>query len=467
VSAVVPPKPKRPPGKSSKLQMIRLGVRSSLAVFYDESFGVDIGRTWIPTLPALKKRWMFTVREPELAREVLVRRAGDFHKSDIMDPMLQDVTGDSLFTSDGETWRRQRKLMDPAFAQAGLKAVFPLMRQACDAAIARLAKHAAEHPDEALNVDAATTHFAADIIFRTIFSEPISAADARTVFAAFELFQKVSYAQGMLQMARAPAGLVPGAGAAKRAARKIRAILKDPLDRRLKALKAGTPCPTADILAVLTSTVDPDTGDTLGESELLDQIAFLFLAGHETSASALAWALYLLAVDPGTQANLNAEVAEQVGEKKIEFAHIKRLAKTRDAFRETLRLYPPVAFFARDAMKDMQMGGRDIEKGSIVVVAPWLLHRQPRHWGEAPDAFDPCRFDTTQGQEGLRCAYMPFSMGERVCVGAAFALQEATLLLAEVIRRFELSPEPGHTPEPVARLTLRSANGIRVRIKAR
>jgi len=467
VSEVIPPKPKRPPGKSSKLQMIRLGVRSSLAVFYDESFGVDIGRTWIPTLPALKKRWMFTVREPELAREVLVRRAGDFHKSDIMDPMLQDVTGDSLFTSDGETWRRQRRLMDPAFAQAGLKAVFPLMRQACDAAIARLAEHAAQQPDQALNVDTTTTYFAADIIFRTLFSEPISQADAQAVFAAFEVFQKVSYAQGMLQMARVPAAFAPGAGAAKKAARKIRAILKGPLDRRLKALKAGAPCPTADILAVLTSTVDPDTGDALGESELLDQIAFLFLAGHETSASALAWALYLLAIDPDTQARLHTEVAEQVGDKKIEFAHIKRLARTRDAFRETLRLYPPVAFFARDAMQDMHMGGRDIEKGSIVVVAPWLLHRQPRHWGEAPDAFNPCRFDTAQGQEGLRCAYMPFSMGERVCVGAAFALQEATLLLAEVVRRFQLSPEPGHTPEPVARLTLRSANGIRVRIKAR
>ena len=467
MSDVEPPKPRRPHGKSSKLQMVRLGIRSSLSVFYDESFGVDIGRTWIPTLPTLKKRWMFTVREPELAREVLVRRAGDFHKSDIMDPMLQDVTGDSLFTTDGETWRRQRRLMDPAFAQAGLKAVFPLMRQACEAAMARLADHAARRPEAELNVDAVTTHFAADIIFRTIFSEPISASDADVVFAAFEVFQKVSYVQGMLRMGRAPAGLVPGAGAAKRAARKIRAILKAPLDRRLNALKSGAPCPTADILAVLAATVDPETGDTLGETELLDQIAFLFLAGHETSASALAWALYLLAIDPGAQARLNAEVTELVGEKKIEFAHIKRLAKTRDAFRETLRLYPPVPFFARDAMTDMQIGGRDIEKGSIVVVAPWLLHRQSRYWGEAPDAYDPCRFDTAQGQEGLRCAYMPFSMGERVCVGAAFALQEATLLLAEIARRFVLSPAPGQTPEPVARLTLRSANGIRVMLRAR
>ncbi len=467
MSDIVPPKPQRPPGKSSKLQMVRLGVRSSLAVFFDESFGVDIGRTWIPTLPTLKKRWMFTVREPELAREVLVRRASAFHKSDIMDPMLQDVTGESLFTSDGETWRRQRRLMDPAFAQAGLRAVFPLMRQACDAAIERLAAHATERPGEVLDVDGTTTHFAADIIFRTIFSEPISAADAQAVFRAFEVFQKISYAQGMLQMAKVPSSFAPGAGQAKRAARKIRAILKAPLDRRLKALRAGEPCPTADILAVLTSTIDPDTGDTLAEDELLDQIAFLFLAGHETSASALAWALYLLAIDPGTQDAIKAEAAEQVGEGRIEFKHIKRLARTRDAFRETLRLYPPVAFFARDALEDMHMGGRDIEKGSIVVVAPWLLHRQPKHWGDAPDAFRPCRFATPQGEEGLRSAYMPFSMGERVCVGAAFALQEATLFLAEVVRRFELSPEPGHTPEPVARLTLRSANGIRVRIKAR
>jgi cytochrome P450 len=466
MSPLIPPLPVRPAGKTSLFHLLRLSVKSSLSLFFEESFGVDIGRVAIPTLPWLKRRWVFTVREPELSREVLVRQAQAFRKSDIMDSMMRDVTGDSLFTTDGETWLRQRRLMDPAFAQVGLRAAFPMMRQACDEALDRLADQAARTPDQPADIDTFTAYYAADVIFRAIFSKPINPQDAGIVFAAFEVFQKISFAQGMLKVARYPARLVPGARRAKAAARKIRAVMKAPLDQRLAAIAAGEPTPEADVLAVLLRTRDPVTGQSMSDTELLDQITFLFLAGHETSASALAWSLYLIAACPHVQQRLQAEATAVLGEDEVQLAHIKKLPFAQDVFRETLRLYPPVAFFARDVVAPICLGSREIEPGAMMVVAPWLLQRKASHWHN-PHAFDPDRFQTPEGQAAARCAYIPFSAGDRVCVGAGFAMQEATLLIAEVVRRFELSPEPGHTPEPVARLTLRSGNGVRLRVKAR
>ncbi len=148
-----------------------------------------------------------------------------------------------------------------------------------------------------------------------------------------------------------------------------------------------------------------------------------------------------------------------LGEDRPSFKHMKRLGFVRDVFREAMRLYPPVAFVARDSSRPERMMQRDIEAGAVIFVSPWLMHRHEDFW-DRPDAFDPARFESEKGQEGLRCAYLPFSMGPRVCAGASFALQEATLLLAELVRRFRVLPAPGHTPEPVARLTLRSANGL-------
>ena len=470
MNQALPPRPARPTGKGSLLQLIRLSVRSSLSLFYDASFKLDIGRVRVPTLPWLKRRWVLTVRAPALAREVLVKRPHAYRKSLMMDYMLRDLTGDNLFVSHGEAWRRQRRLMDPAFAQASLKTVFPLMQAACEAAVERLAQAVRARPPSStstpVDVDGAMTHFASDVIFRTMFSQAIDEADAAAIFEAFEIFQKVSYAQGMLSVARFPAALVPGAARARRAALRIRAILEAPLKRRLEAIADGAPHPTGDILAVLLDTVDPITNTRLGPVELLDQIAIVFLAGHETTASALAWTTWLLAAYPHIQAELLAEAQAVRPGRPAAWGDVKRLALTRDVFRETLRLYPPVAFFARDAMEDGCLAGRDAPAGSVVVVAPWLLHRHPKHW-DAPDAFDPHRFATPNGAEALRCAYMPFSLGERACVGAAFALQEATLLITALVERFEITPQPGHTPEPIARLTLRSGNGVRVRLRDR
>lgn len=458
----IPPRPTPLPKAASLLQHLRIGLRSGIGVHLETSFtDTRIGRLTLPTLPWFRKRNCWTVRTPEHVKDILVRRAEEFPKSALMDDMLRALTGYSIFISNGEAWKRHRRLMDPAFEGARIRDVFPMMLDATDACVARLDALAAR-PDAAsrpVAIDVEMTHFAADIIFRTIYSEPMAAADARRFFAAFEVFQSIAYAHGMLKLTKLPTWLLPGHWRARHAAGVIRAILGKPLKKRLAAMRRGEPTPDKDILATLLRTTDPVTGTRFSDAELLDQIAMLFLAGHETSATAAAWALYLLAQCPHVQERCHAEAAAIYGDRRPAFEDMKKLERTRDLFREALRLYPPVAVLARDATTEEKMVNRTIKPGDVMFVAPWLIQRHAAYW-DHPHAFDPDRFETENGREGLRCAYFPFSMGPRVCAGASFALQESTLLLSELVRRFRFLPVEGHTPDPVARLTLRSANGI-------
>jgi cytochrome P450 len=457
----VPPKPRPLPQKATLWQRLNIGLRSGLSLFLGGSYtDLGVGRHRVPTLPALKMRELFTVRDPELIREVLVRRSEEFPKSGLMDDMLHELIGYSIFVSNGEVWKRQRRIIDPALEGARVKEVFQRMADAVAACVERFAAHA-DRPDAArtpLDVDIEMTHFTADVIFRTIFSEPMTAEAARRIFAAFEVFQHIAYAHGMLRLTKFPVGLLPGARRARRAAREIRDVLKGPIDRRLALLARGEE-PPRDILFSLMTTPDPASGTCFDPDELLDQVSMLFLAGHETSAAGLAWTLYLIANCPHIQDRMRAEADRVLGERAPEFSDMKRLELTRDAFREGLRLYPPVPFVGRDATRDERMKTRDVKAGDVVFVAPWLMHRHQVLW-ESPDEFHPDRFSEDASRESVRCAYLPFSMGPRVCPGAAFALQEATLVLGELVRRFRISPMPGHTPDPIARLTLRSSNGV-------
>jgi cytochrome P450 len=464
----VPPRPPLLPHKATLGDFLRIGLRSTLSMFREGSYDtLATGRIRIPTLPFGKLRSLFIVRTQELLRDVLVRRADEFPKSGLMDDMLRMLIGYSIFVSNGEVWRRQRRLMEPALEQARIREVFPMMLDAVDSCCERIRAHVAQRtPGEPISIDVELTHYAADVIFRTIYSEPMEAEGARRFFAAFETFQEIAYAHGMLKLGRFPTQLLPSHWRAKRAAKVIREILDAPLHRRMQAIREGRPTPQNDILASLITAVDPETGTSFSEDELAEQVAMLFLAGHETSAAGMAWAVYLLANCQHLQDRVHAEAVEVLGDRPPRFADMKKLAFTRDVFREALRLYPPVAVVARDSTQAEQMGNREVPAGEVIFVPIWLLHRHKTHW-EQPDAFDPDRFETENGREGLRCAYLPFSMGPRVCAGAAFALQEATLLLAALARDFRFKPLPGHTPQPVARLTLRSANGVPLIVEPR
>jgi cytochrome P450 len=228
-----------------------------------------------------------------------------------------------------------------------------------------------------------------------------------------------------------------------------------------------------DILDSLLDARDDATGQGFDEQELLDQVAMLFLAGHETSASAMAWSLHLLSHSPDIQNRMRSEYERVTQGQPLRADQLRDLTLTWNVFREAMRLFPPVGFIARSVNAPDSMREKTISPGDSVVVSPWLIHRHRALWAN-PDTFEPDRFSTEQSpgtktpaRSALRDAYLPFGAGPRVCIGASFAMQEATLVLSSLVHHFDVMHPLHHVPQPVGRLTIRSDNGILVHLKPR
>jgi cytochrome P450 len=454
VTDFIPPKPRPHKRKLSPLRRILEVRHSSISVLFDRSYSMHLGDVWTPT------RSVYFLNQPALVDQVLVKDADKYPKSISMGSMLEFLMGTGVFVSNGELWRKQRRMLDPAFSQARIQDVFPLMRIATEAMAARFRAHA---DGEVLPIDEETTHVTADIIFRTIYSRALTADESRRIFRAFSRFQELAYAQGVWRMAGVPRWLSLGRVFAARHARIIRRLLENGIQDRLEEQASGGGTEHKDILASLLKARDPVSGEQFTRKDLVDQISVLFLAGHETSASVLAWALYLIAMRPDIQDRLHAEAVAAFGDREPEFSDMRKLRLARDVFRETLRLYPPVSFMSRDATEHVRLRNKDVAPGDMIFVSPWLIHRHTRLW-KRPDVFDPDRFSDPASKKSQRTAYIPFSAGPRVCLGASFAMQEGILILAYLARHFRFEPVEGHTPKPIARLTLRSENGVRLRV---
>ncbi len=416
---------------------------------------------------------VYMVNEPKWVRHVMVDAIANYPKHRLLDRALQPLLGASLITTNGAVWERQRRMMNPAFEQARITVAFPLMLQAALALVSRLDQlpDGAEH-----DMEIEMTHVTGDIIFRTILSQPMEGEQARRIFAAFAEFQQLAPRLTLpliYGLKWAMPLLVPfwQVRRSRRAAAEIRGLLGElirPRFDRHRARARDLPAqpdaaPPRDILEAMLDAVDERSGESMSFDETLDQVAVLFLAGHETSASALTWALHLLANAPAVQDRVHAEVDRVLDQRMPAAADLRDLTLVRQVFRETLRLFPPVGFLTREAVTGDTMRDKAIPAESSVVISPWLIHRHRELWSH-PDAFDPDRFDTAAGRESAKTAYLPFGIGPRVCIGANFALQEATLLLAMLAQRYGFEPVPGQSPEPVGRITIRSANGVRLRI---
>ena len=367
--------------------------------------------------------------------------------------------GQSVFLTNGEAWQRQRRIIDPAFEGGKVKEAFPAMRAAALSARDRIARQAGK----ALEIESEASHGAADVIFRILFSIPIENEIAARVFSQFRNHQR---SQPLLNLA----AFVPLPGwfprfhrrAARRTAMEIRTLIARLVDERMKDIHAGTA--PADLATKIMTTVDPATGTGFDADEMIDQVAIFFLAGHETSASALAWALYLLAADQEAQ----EKVAREVNGIKdnLEFSDISRLEFTRNVFREALRLYPPVPMMVRENRHPETFRARDVRRGSQIVVSPWHIHRHERIW-DNPDAFDPDRWRAPEARQSVRQGFLPFSAGPRVCPGAGIAMIEGVLFLALLVRDLRFSPAGGQDPVPVAHLTVRAKDGIMLAVHRR
>lgn len=392
----------------------------------------------------------YLCNDPALVRRVLDERPQDFPKSDRVTEGLRPLLGRSVFVTNGEEWLRQRRIIDPAFEGGRVREAFPAIWAAGEAAVARMGTGEVE-------VELAASHAAADVIFRTLFSIPIEDRVAQAVFQEFRAYQRSAPILNLGAFLRLPPW-VPRLhrGATRRSARVIRDLIAGLTAERAAAIAAGTA--PEDLATKIMTTPDRVTGARFETGEMVDQVAIFFLAGHETSASALAWALYLLATHPEVQERVAAEAAAL----RPEFGTMAGLRLTRDVFREALRLYPPVPMLVRETLRPEEFRGRKVRRGAQVVISPWHLHRHERLW-ERPDEFDPDRWAGEVPQGG----YLPFSRGPRVCPGAGFAMLEGTLLLAHLLRAFRFQALESRVPVPLAHLTVRARDGIWLRVSPR
>ncbi len=447
---MIPPKPLARPDKVSLRQYLRL-------------FRADI----LSAQPArLYHAWMAEFRtpffrsylcnDPSLVARVLNERPRDFPKSARIGEGLRPLLGQSVFVTNGADWERQRRIIDPAFAGGRLHHAVPGIWAAATAAAQRLTE--GEH-----DVEAPLSHAAADVIFRTLFSIPIEDALAARVYTAFQAYQRSQPLLNLAAFLPLPAWVPrPHRRATRASAREIRALIGALCAARAGAIADGTA--PDDLATKIMTTADPQTGQTFTTAEMVDQVAIFFLAGHETSASALSWALYLLATHPDMQERLAHEVA--VLPDPPVMSDLSRLRLTRDVFRETLRLYPPVPMMVRENARPEIMRGRAVRPGAQIVISPWHLHRHDRIW-DNPDGFDPDRWSREDSKPSQRDGYLPFSAGPRVCTGAGFAMVEGVLMLAALLRVWRFHPVEGKVPVPVAHLTVRSKAGIRLGVTRR
>ena len=398
------------------------------------------------------------INDPALLRLVLNERPRDFPKSDRIGAGLRPLLGGSVFLTNGATWARQRRIIDPVFEGGKLKESFAAMQAAGGAAAARLAPLA---DGRVVEIEPQASHAAADVIFRTLFSIPIEHETARATFDAFHAHQRSQPLLNLAAFVKGP-GWMPKLHRreTRETARRIRALIAELVAQRAEAIAAGQA--PRDLATGIMTTPDPETGARFTREEMVDQVAIFFLAGHETSAASLGWTLYLLATHPEIQDRAAQEARGFSGA----FSGLSKLKLIRDCTREALRLYPPVPMMVRETSAPERFRDRALPRGTQVVLSPWHLHRHERFWS-APDAFDPDRWGRAEGRASARAAFMPFSAGPRVCPGAGFAMAEAAVLLAALLARYRFEPVPGDVPVPVAHLTVRSKSGIRLRVTER
>jgi cytochrome P450 len=447
-----PPKPDSRPDKVSLWRYAKLFRRDILS-----AQPARLYRAWMAEFKTPFFR-SYLINQPDLIKTVLKDRPDDFPKSNRIGEGLRPLLGNSVFLTNGKTWKRQRRIIDPAFEGGRLRGSFPAMWDAAEA----MAKRLEPQSGQVIEIEAETSHAAADVIFRTLFSLPIEHHLAREVFEEFKTYQRSQPILNIAAFIPLPRWLPRlFRKDTKSSAAKIRRLITELTEARMVEIAQGTA--PEDLATKIMTTADPVDGDTFSTQEMVDQVAIFFLAGHETSASALAWALYLMATHPEWQDRL-AEEAQQID--TCDFAVMSKLRLSRDVFREALRLYPPVPMMVREATCPEEFRGRDVKAGAQIVISPWHLHRQERLW-DNPDGFDPARWQTENGQKCQREAYLPFSAGPRVCPGAGFAMIEGPLILSRLLRDYRVEAIASKVPVPVAHLTVRSQNGIWLRLVRR
>jgi len=446
--AYCPPAP-RPQARPLKTwALIRTLKRNPLECWAAPHFERPIVRGGLPIGHVL------LVHEPGAIRRVLLDNAANYRKDRLQRRVLSAGLNDGLLSAEGEHWRLQRRVIAPMFARKTVMDFAPAMLAAAAALIDRW--HALGD-GATVDVAAEMAKVTLDVVERTIFSDGFGsdAEDIRKAMAVyFNTIGKIS-----------PLDLLGVPDFVPRLSRlRVHATLKffeAEVDRviatRRRILAEQPNRAPNDLLTHLLGALDTGGKDGLTEAEVRSNILTFIAAGHETTANTLSWALFLLSQSPDWRARVEAEADRELAGPIAGMAD--RLVETRAVIEETVRLYPPISAISRVALGRDNLNGEPVRAGSLIVVSPYVLHRHRLLW-DRPDAFDPGRF-LGPGHAAIdRFAYLPFGAGPRKCIGSTFALQEATLMLAAIVRHFAFRLKPGHAVWPILQVTLRPAGGL-------
>ncbi|UWU77155.1 cytochrome P450 [Bradyrhizobium huanghuaihaiense] len=439
---IIPPAPPRAPDNMSFLGKLAVIRRNMIATWGQRAYEEEV----IPGRFVFRNS--FILNRPDAIRHVLLTNYENYTRTPAGIRMLRPVLGEGLLIAEGHSWTFQRRTLAPAFTPRATANLVPHMTAVLDETIAKLDARTSELVDLREIMQRMTLEIAG----RTMFSFGMDQHGATLLNFVMEYGERLGrpYFLDMLLPVSWPTPMDRARARFRKRWTEFVSMLI--AERRKMGKKDGAP--PRDLFDLMDEARDPETGKGFSDAQLIDEVATMILAGHETTATALFWALYLLALDPETQEEVASETR---GEHLDSMADIDRQKFTRAVIEETMRLYPPAFLVARAAREKDNAAGVEIGKGDIIMIAPWLLHRHEKLWDQ-PNAFIPKRFMSTEAPD--RFAYLPFGAGPRVCIGAPFAQAESVLALARLIGAFRVeladqtpviphgfvTTQPGHSP---------------------
>jgi cytochrome P450 len=437
-----------PPGPQGSTFAFIFGERRRDPLAFFTKIAHDFGD--VSTLQLFNFRTLF-LNHPHDIEDVLVNKARSFEKGRVMKANMR-LFGEGLLTSEGDFWLRQRRLVQPAFHRTRVAAYGTTMVEYAERGMREW------RAGETRDIHEEMMQITLQIVGKTLFNADLT-RDAREVGQTLEILLKLAadFGKSILIPLWVP---TPRNVRARTGIRRLEKIIY-----RIIAQKRAEACDTGDLLSMLLAVQDED-GSRMTDKQLRDEAITLFLAGHETTANALSWTLWLLAKNPEVEKKFHSELDGIIGGRAPNVEDIPRLTYTSQILSESMRLYPPAWGMARLVKEEVEVAGYKLVPGNGVACAQWIVHRDPRWFGD-PLKFIPERWENDLGKRLPRFAYFPFGGGPRQCIGNSFALMEATLILATVAQKFRFRLDENHPVKPLASITLRPAHGIRVALEAR
>jgi cytochrome P450 len=444
---LAPPGPPRRKtfGLLKKLFTDRLGLMTNAAADHGDVVRIAIG-----------PKSLYLVNHPELAKQVLADNSANYHKG-IGLVEAKRALGDGLLTSDGDTWRAQRRTIQPVFQHRRIATQAEVVATEVGALVGRLRDHADRGPVEVLHE---MTGLTLSVLGKTLLDADLGGFSS--LGHSFEAVQDQAMFEAVT-LSMVPKWVpLPMQLRFRKAREDLRRVADELVSQRLANPVDGG----EDVLSRLVASAGPDADPALSRLRMRDELITLLLAGHETTASTLGWAFHLIDRHPEVGERLHAEAVEVLGDRAPVHEDLRKLKYTVMVLEEVMRLYPPVWLLPRIAQADDVIGGYHVPAGSDVVVCPYTLHRHPEFWDD-PERFDPGRFDPDVTTTRPRYAYIPFGAGPRFCVGNSLGMMEAAFVLAQVSRDLELTGVPGYEVVPEAMLSLRVRGGLPMTVRPR